>query len=416
MSRKELLKDLVIKKNVVILIRNILLTILILSPLLIFFGTMYTYQISLPDEKMPFVQWSGRDPKTEVIITWETEHKEKSIVQYGEEKDNLDLKESDDDKVEIHRVILSNLEPDTKYYYQVNLNEDDQSKIQTFVTAPNNTDTDFTFLMYSDSQQFYGIGWHSRICNALAEHDASFVGIAGDLCQNWDYKPDWNQFFQEATVYLKDKPLVPCMGNHDGYYPEDDPDSELHWYETYFGTTNKSADPHTFYYSFNWSNTQFVIGEIADTGDENPDDPANKRHDKWLNQTLKNGQNKDFRILIFHRQVFSAEEDNDVLIDRIVPIVQDYNVSLVLYGHHHHYERFLYKDQTYICLGGAGGQQFGSNYFKPTEYTESFAMGPSYTKISIDSDEMKIKTYSLENDVIDRCTLTLEDSIAELKS
>ncbi|MHA1148873.1 MAG: metallophosphoesterase [Promethearchaeota archaeon] len=416
MSRKESYKELLTKKNVLIFLRKFLLTFLILMPPLLFIGFMGVYQTTFDDQKTPFVQWSGCNPKTEVIITWETISKEKSIVWYGTERDYLNLKEDNNDRENIHRIILSNLKPDTKYYYCVNLNEDDKSRIQSFVTAPNNTKSDFTFLMYSDSQQFYGIGWHARICNALAKHDAAFIGIAGDICQNWDYKPDWNQFFQEASVYLKDKPIVPCMGNHDGYYPEEDPDVKLHWYETYFGTTNKSADPHTFYYSFNWSNTQFVIAEIADTGDENPDDPINRRHDLWLNKTLKSGQDKDFRILIFHRQVFSAEDNNNVLIDRICPIVEKYNVSLVLYGHHHHYERFLYKGRTYICLGGGGGQQFGSNFFKPTKNTKCFSMGPSYTKISIKSDEMNIKTFSAENNLIDSCTLKKKDSIAELKA
>ncbi|MHA1275163.1 MAG: metallophosphoesterase family protein, partial [Promethearchaeota archaeon] len=218
--------------------------------------------------------------------------------------------------------------------------DDDWSNINSFETAPNNTNTEFKFAIYSDSQQFFGIGWHNRICQAIAsEKDLRFVAIAGDLCQNWNYKPDWNQFFYEAAIYTKNTPMVPCIGNHDGYYPEDDPDNEKHYYIKYFGFPYGENNK-TLYYSFNWSNTQFIISEISKTGDEDPNNPRNIKHDRWLNKTLAKGQDKAFRILIFHRQVFSAEENNDILINRITPIVEKYNISLVLYGHHHHYERF----------------------------------------------------------------------------
>ena len=80
---------------------------------------------------------------------------------------------------------------------------------------------------------------------------------------------------------------------------------------------------------------------------------------------------------------------------------EKYNISLVLYGHHHHYERFQYNGHIYICLGGGGGQQFGSNFFRPTKYTEKFVMGPTYTIISIKNDKMEITTKTAEKDIVD---------------
>ncbi len=398
------IRDVVTKKKIFIALKKISLTFLILSPIFVFLGIMCLYQLSFPDRKEPFVQWSGRDPRTEVIITWETESKQKSIVFYGTSKNNLNMKISIDEEVKIHRVVLSGLKPSTKYYYKVGKysdKDDDWSNINSFETAPNNTNTEFKFAIYSDSQQFFGIGWHNRICQAItSEKDLKFVAIAGDLCQNWDYKPDWNQFFYEAAVYTKDTPMVPCIGNHDGYYPEDDPKNEKHYYIKYFGFPYGENNK-TLYYSFNWSNTQFIISEISKTGDEDPNNPRNIKHDRWLNKTLAKGQDKAFRILIFHRQVFSAEENNDILINRITPIVEKYNISLVLYGHHHHYERFQYNEHTYICLGGGGGQQFGSNFFRPTKYTEKFVMGPTYTIISIKNDKMEITTKTAEKDIVD---------------
>lgn len=416
MNKQSLFKRTISKQNFLLFLKQFILTLLIFSPVPVFFGLMFFYQLSFPDEKNPFVQFSGRDPRTEAIITWETNEKEKSTVWYGIERNNLNWKKTNNNRVNIHRIILTGLKPNTKYYYRVGidgLSPIYRSSISSFKTAPSRTDVDFEFIAYSDTQQIVGIGWNALICKKIAEQEGlSFVADVGDICQNWDYKPDWNQFFQEASIYTNKYPFVPCIGNHDGYYPEEDPENNKHYYKSYFGAT---VDQDKFYYSFNWANTLFVVAEISKTSDEDISIERNFQHDLWLNRTLAKGQDKTFRILMLHRQIFSSEENNEKLIARIVPIVEKYNVSLVLYGHHHHYERFLYNGRTYLCLGGGGGQQYGSNFFKTTQYTKNFALGPSYTKISIKSAQINILTFSAENDLIDNCSLILRGSKAILE-
>ncbi len=399
-------KGILSRKNFKPFLKAIFFSILVFSPILIFFGSMFLIQHVYPDEKSPFVQFSGRNPSTEAIITWETTALENSVVWYGALEGSLDLKKANQDETFIHRVLLTGLKPNTKYFYRVGSETETiiyRSSMFSFKTAPK-TNENFQFISYSDSQQIVGIGWHERICKAIAgQEDISFVADVGDLCQDWDYKPDWNQFFFEASAYMDKYPFVPCIGNHDGYYPEDEAAERITYYKQYFGITHS---PDRFYYSFDWGNTLFVVGEISTASDEDPSQLRNIQHDLWLNKTLEKGQDKTFRILMFHRQLFSAEDDNDRLLARIIPIVEKYNVSLVLYGHHHHYERFLYNGHTYICLGGGGGQQFGSNYFRTSEYTKCFAMGPSYTKFTVQSNKINIITYSAENDVMDHCSLT----------
>lgn len=403
-----------IKENFIKSFKVILLALLIFSPLIFFFGFMFFYQQTYPEEKTPFVQFSGLNPSNEAIVTWETKIKENSVVWYGISDESLNLKRVSQEEATLHQVILIGLKPDTKYYYRVGSNKQNmiyRSSIFSFKTAPKYK-KDFQFIAYSDSQQIVGIGWHNRICNAISkQEDISFAANVGDLCQNWDYKPDWNQFFFEASSYMKKNSFVPCLGNHDGYYPKEETEQRIHYYKQYFGSPEKDD---RFFYSFEWGDSLFVIGEISTTSDEDPSKLRNIQHDLWLNNTLADGQDKTYRILMFHRQLFSAEKDNQRLISRIIPIVEKYNVSLVLYGHHHHYERFLYKGHTYICLGGGGGQQFGSNYYRTSNYTKCFAMGPSYTKVAIQSNKINIITYTPEDNIIDNFSLILRENNAVL--
>ena len=106
------------------------------------------------------------------------------------------------------------------------------------------------------------------------------------MAQNWDYKPDYNQFFYDASSYLGKTPIVPTMGNHDD--PGDDPNTDKFWYERYFGATNTTSTPHKFNYAFNWSNTLIVMAHIPSGGDEDKNKPEAIEHDLWMNKTLEN--------------------------------------------------------------------------------------------------------------------------------
>lgn len=405
-------------KNLLQFFKKIGMLLLVLSPILLFFFGTVIYQLLIPNAKDPFVNFSGLDPRTGVFITWETEETESSTVWYGKDSSTLSSIKTDSQLVTIHHLNLTSLEPNTKYYYRVGVAGVDpiyRSEVFSFKTAPNDTSTNFNFAAYSDSQIFFGIGYHRRVCDAIARHeDLSFVSIAGDLAQNWDYKPDWNQFFFDGTSYLRKIPIVPTMGNHDDP-GDDDYDSENFWYKNYFGATNATSNPPKFNYAFNWSNTLIIMAGIHSGGDENKGTPESIEHDIWMNKTLENAQDKAFRIIMFHRNVFSFEYDQETMIDRIVPIVEKYNVSLVMYGHTHHYGRFLYNNHTYICLGGGGSPQFGGFYFRTHPYGKVFALGPSYTKFNIRADMIIGTTYTPEDDILDTFTLQLQGSNAILQ-
>lgn len=402
--------------------RNFFLTILLFSPLFIYVGLVSLNEILIPNDKSPFTIWSGKDPKTEIIITWETTQPEASHVWLGSTSGSLEFRpESDDQEVNIHRVEISGLHPGTKYYYKVGVNSDPlvyRGGMSTFTTAPKTSNVDFNFALYSDSQQIFGLGWHDKIGRALgSRNDLAFVGNVGDLCQEWNCQEDWNQFFQEGQPFMGSTVFVPIIGNHDGYYPDDDPEGDDHHYLRYFGTSSgysiADANEPLFNYAFSYSNAHFLIAEISKGGDEDPTVLRNKNHDIWMNATLAENQDKTFRVLMFHRQVFSSCGMNDRLINRIVPIAEKYNVSIVFYGHHHHYERFLYNGITYVDLGGGGVYQTDSG-FNPSPYTRIINIGPSYTFVSVNVNNMTVQTLSPDNDVIDSFVLQAQNNKAVL--
>jgi hypothetical protein len=203
-------------------------------------------------------------------------------------------------------------------------------------------------------------------------------------------------------------PIVPDPGNHDigGH-------SDNSWwdnmYTKYFGIStviNSTLQGH--FYSFNYSDCQFVMAEIASVDDVDPTTPFNFQEDQWINATLAAGQSQDYRILVFHRAPFSAEGNDQTLIDRIMPIVETYNVSLVFYGHQHVYTRYYIDNHTLVCLGGGGGLQ--SADVIPQAGQQIAAMGPSFTQVTVNSTAILLQTYTPNLSLLDQVVLNREGS------
>lgn len=218
--------------------------------------------------------------------------------------------------------------------------------------------------------------------------ETDFVLIAGDIAQIEDDQKTWDYFFKLSEKYTNKFPLVTVPGNHDG-------DTTEGLYTSYF----TQANPNGRYYSFNWSNTQFICAEIADGGDVPKGIPENDLHYEWLNQTLKNGQDKDHRVLVFHRQVFSSIGNDEGIMANLIPLIEHYNVSLTIYGHKHAYDRYFYNHYNYICLGGGGGLQ--NAYIETQEFSQFHAMGPSISFLEISPTIIRLKTVTPSFDVIE---------------
>jgi predicted phosphodiesterase len=369
---------------------KILLTVLIVSPLFFFILIDDSLQNRSPTEKTPYVHWGGLDPHSEIYISWETEYPAGSYVQYGPDAENIELNFSNITETLIHHVKLPGLVSGTRYYYQI-IDTDDRptSAVQTFKTAPL-PGTSFNITLIADTQQAMGIGHYEVVARALGNlQDTDFVINAGDVCQEPDDQKAWDYFFQLSAKYTKKFPLITVPGNHDG-------DDVTGLYTDYF----TQSHPNGRYYAFNWSNVQFVMAEIAVGEDVPMGVPENDAHYAWINETLEAGMAQDYRVLVLHRPILSSTGENEDLKQNLIPVIEKYNVSLVVYGHRHVYERFSYHDHTYLCLGGGAGLQ--NSIMRTSEYSQVQALGPFFTQLEFSPSGIILTTLSTLGDIIDR--------------
>ncbi|NMC05801.1 MAG: hypothetical protein GYA24_11345, partial [Candidatus Lokiarchaeota archaeon] len=172
-------------KRTVRSIRNLFLTLALLTPVVGYLLISDGLQASAPMDKKPWVHWNGLDPSTDVYITWETAATLPSYVSYGTDQASLTSHVANSSGDTLHRFHLTGLTPNTRYYYRASHDNATAYAIGTFMTAPTPASpADFNFAILSDTQAWMGTGHYERLARAMSKlTDLSFIAYAGDMAQ-----------------------------------------------------------------------------------------------------------------------------------------------------------------------------------------------------------------------------------------
>ena len=161
-----------------------------------------------PFIKGPYLQ---KIKQTEMTIVWECDTTYSGKVFYGKEE-NLDLTAEINGISKVQKVVLKNLEPETEYSYQVEVNGFKSSK-HTFRTAVKKG-SPFSFAAYGDNKN--GPFNHKRIADLILKYKPLFVANNGDLVERGYVYNQWGKlFFTPANDMMAEIPLVPAIGNHE---------------------------------------------------------------------------------------------------------------------------------------------------------------------------------------------------------
>lgn len=382
------------------------LTALLLAPIVGFFSSQAHQVSASPRAKGPWVIWAHEtlDPSKHVQVWWETADPAPTSLWLAEASGGSFRQVMDDPEPrEAHVVNLANLTADTRYLYRVG---DPASPARAFRTAPARAGGPFNFTLLSDTQSFGGLGSQHRVAAAIARlDDTAFVANLGDLVQNGDVQAQWDYYFAFSEPWLRKFGFVPVTGNHDARGGWD----AASLYPKYF---NCSTPGGRFFYAFNWSDACFCVLEIAETGDADPTNDGGEQV-AWFRRVMTGARDRAFRVVFFHREVYTNLPGNAhrAMFETWVPLFAEYNVSLVVYGHHHAYQRFWDGNCTYLCLGGGGANQDPVHVVKPN--CERLAVVPNYVVARVNGSRLAITAYTPEGSAFDHVTLETGGSASE---
>lgn len=181
----------------------------------------------------PYLGWDpGMDPRREVAISWKSATPGLGVVLFGEDQPNRVV--VGEEVAHLHRVVLSDLEPDRSYTYRVYDGSGRVSADHELRTLPESLDR-MDLLVLADAQDLdpEEDRWPEVAAGALATvPEARAVLAPGDLAAA-DNPGHWWRFFAGGRELFATVPIVPAVGNHDTPEKQSHPDRSS--FQRYFG-------------------------------------------------------------------------------------------------------------------------------------------------------------------------------------
>lgn len=308
----------------------------------------------------PYLQ---RANQNSIVIRWRTNIACDSRVMYGNSLNNLNQTAVNTNFTTEHEVLISGLNPNTKYYYTIGTNQNQ------LITADANTyfkthplegeKGKYRFWVIGDAgtgnnnqrnarNAFYNFNNNKHIDGWLMLGDNAYEG-------GFDNEYQVGVFENMYEQVLKNTVLWPAPGNHD--YNNNIPFSGPPAYLDIFtlptnGEAGGVPSGTEKYYSWNFGNVHFISLDSYSVPRSSTGAMAS-----WLQADLA-ANTLPWVIAYWHHPPYtkgSHDSDNPFFYDfelvdmreNIVPILEQYGVDLVLNGHSHCYERSYLIDGHY---------------------------------------------------------------------
>lgn len=359
----------------------------------------------------------GRTPES-MTISWVTKGEAKSQVKFGTATDKMDqVAEGYTTSYDfnypnfgmyesgvIHHTTLTNLTPDTTYYYRCgDLDSDATSGLLSFKTMPRVGDSrPMKFGVIGDLGQTSDS--RSTMEHVMMNPDLGMILHAGDLSYADCNQTMWDTYGVMIEDLAKARPWMVGPGNHEVEYNSDG--SIFLSYESRykmpaikpaeFGavTIQAAINPTTgqpwcassvFQMEYNWGSSfySFETG-MAHVIYLNPYSVTNTSsvQYQWLEQDLLSVKRDltPWVFVVMHCPWYNSntahvgEEQAVIMRNAMEPLFYKYHVNFVMTGHVHAYERTfpVYQNQTvadgvmYVTIGDGGNAEGHATTYSPS--------------------------------------------------
>jgi len=314
------------------------------------------------------ISWATRTfDNTGQVVFWEPGGSSNTVV-----SSVRTIRVSDDEITDFdlqhHESRLSGLNPDTDYCYRVEHGGAVIASGLNFRTAWDGSRPEVKFLVFGDSGDHYTVPWWVRDAFMQKESDGSprypfdfWIGLGDIAYYNGTYNDfdryyfhSWQGNFESGNEldlsksFMWQKPTYHAVGNHEYY--DDEGTWDLNDAQAYLSIfdfpvpDDIPAGDEERYYSFDYGNTHFVSIDGQKFTSSTP--TAYTSMLAWLEDDLA-ASNAFWKIVAIHHTPFSSGSHgtygdgpaNWRMRENMVPILQQYGVSIVFQGHDHLYQR-----------------------------------------------------------------------------
>ncbi|MBC7865038.1 MAG: metallophosphoesterase [Bacteroidia bacterium] len=307
-----------------------------------------------------------------IIVMWRTSSAANSRVVYGTSAGNLNMTASSASNVTDHKITLTGLQPYTKYYYAVGNSTTilaGGTTAHSFVTHPvpgtelpiriwsigdfgkantGQLDVKNSYMNYVDTNLtnvWLWLGDNAYDDGKDADYQNNVFGYTGfsDVFSGIPFYPspgnhDYNEVWSQSVLFGIPYSNIPLTSHQGPYYDIVEVPQQA---EAGGAPSNLEV-----FYSFDYGNVHFLSlnSEVYDFSGTLNGVNAMKA---WITQDLQQNT-KPFTIAYFHQPPYTkGSHDSDSPIElvmktmreEVVPLLESFDVDIILCGHSHVYER-----------------------------------------------------------------------------
>ena len=321
-----------------------------------------------------------------------------------------------------HSAIVKNLIPNTTYVYRVGdggKNDDTWSEWFQLTTPSTNQNEPFSFIYFGDAQNDVKSMW-SRVIRKSYKMmpEVDFMLHAGDLINHSESDREWGEWFYAGSFIHATVPSIMTPGNHE--YDKSVNRTKLSslWRPQFTLPENGPLEElKETCYTLDYQNMKLIS---IDAQSFNNSERSRKAQTKWLDSVLANNHKK-WITLTMHYPIFSTAKgrDNKELRESLKPLIDKYNVDLVLQGHDHTYARgyasneglgkTIVKDAGAVYAVSVSGPKMYESQdqdwmVKRGEYVQLFQI------ITVENDTIHYNSYTTKGNVYDSFSLIKDEN------
>jgi hypothetical protein len=381
------------------------------------------------------------DPSTQIALSWRvmdsvnTGYAEYLPLSAGSEfRDNIQTKDATQVPVEFEGVTdhyfhvkLGNLQADTKYQVRVG-GKDYRSEWFHVQTAPESFEP-FSFLHFAGVQHDI-MEFGPRVYRTAFRNfpDVRFTLHSGDIVQARGGDNDWGELSYAGSWMFSEIPVLPAAGNSDHWEMITDTSEHRILYPQWNGVFNL-PDNHppnlenlAYYSDFPgvrvitlYSGLEAVrpARDMFINKDVKMTREIFNKQMEWLEKILAEN-NQPWTVVHLHHPILSARVDRSYEMHKkfLKPILEKYQVDLVLQGHEHLYARGYDKTSKTpfpVYVTSKAGPR--SKEIDPSRkwLQKTLGMMQLYQVVHLSPQKLKVEAYNLKGDLVDAFEIRKDD-------
>jgi hypothetical protein len=290
----------------------------------------------------PYLTWNDAvAPANGIVVSYATGIPCLGVLAYGTDPDDLSELLVGGYFDTLHHITLSDLEPETTYYYKVHDSTGKESEVYHFTTTPEDFSA-YTLLVMADLQDNGTANerWPEVAATIVDGHpEIDLILMPGDMTAD-DYPGFWWRLFEGGKDLFPFVQMLPVLGNHET--PTGISNADYSSFARYFELPKGAGNE--AYYGQDYGNTRFL-----NFNSELPEDFAEEGEQvQWAQEEtamLWDGADPlyDWVFAAWHTPVYNVGHRfaHTQYGFRPITSVLDGHVDWVFTGHEQLYQRFL---------------------------------------------------------------------------